>query len=34
MSNNVMQEYIKITQEEIISYIKLIFEEQYNKKNN
>lgn len=32
MSNNVMQEYIKITQEEIISYIKLIFEEQYNKK--
>lgn len=32
MTTNVMQEYIKITQEEIIAYMKLIFEKSYNKK--
>lgn len=32
MTSNVMQEYIKITEEEVISYIKLIFERTYNKK--
>lgn len=32
MANNVMQEYIKITQEEILTYMKLIFEKSYNKK--
>lgn len=32
MSINVMQDYIKITEEEIISYLKLIFERAYNKK--
>ncbi|MGN1327529.1 MAG: hypothetical protein ACI4VQ_05610 [Clostridia bacterium] len=32
MTKNVMQEYIKITQEEIIAYMKLIFEKSYNKK--
>lgn len=32
MTSNVMQEYIKITQEEVFSYIKLIFENSYSKK--
>lgn len=32
MTSNVMQEYIKITEEEVLSYIKLIFERSYNKK--
>lgn len=32
MSTNVMNEYMKITQEEIIAYMKLIFERKYNKK--
>lgn len=32
MANNVMQEYIKIVQEEILTYMKLIFERSYNKK--
>lgn len=32
MIKNVMQEYIKLTQEEVITYIKLIFERLYNKK--
>lgn len=32
MTSNVMQEYIKITQEEMFSYIKLIFENSYSKK--
>lgn len=32
MAINVMQEYIKITQEEVIAYIKLIFEKKYNRK--
>ena len=32
MASNVMQEYIKMTQDEVISYIKLIFERSYSKK--
>lgn len=32
MTSSVMQEYIKITQEEMFSYIKLIFENSYSKK--
>ena len=32
MTSNVMQEYTKITQEEVFSYIKLIFENSYSKK--
>lgn len=32
MTSNIMQEYIKITQEEVFSYIKLIFENSYSKK--
>lgn len=32
MASNVMQEYIKMTQDEVISYIKLIFEKSYSKK--
>lgn len=32
MTNNVMEEYIKITQEEVLAYIKLIFERSYSKK--
>ena len=32
MKKNVMQEYIKLTQEEVTTYIKLIFERSYNKK--
>ena len=32
MKKNVMKEYIKLTQEEVTTYIKLIFERSYNKK--
>lgn len=32
MTSNVMQEYIKITQEEVLAYIKLIFGRAYNRK--